>query len=314
LISAIDGFAAPPPPSNVIETDIVTISVEHQHEIVEPNSSSALAIHFKLKEDWHFYASEKTTPASMNLKIKPSAEKDYISFSDPIFPPPDLYFDKSSGKKLDVFSKHFTVFLPFTVSQTEFETGKMDVNVEIGIEGAVCSDVQCRIPDFKPLVTRIKIDSNVRMGEPKFVLPDNRDLWLVNRGSSDESVWFALGLALLAGLSLNIMPCVWPGRLPGHPPVWRRRPVEQHPDHRSSCAGPHDRGGPVPWLSAALCRHLSGAGAAARSRPGHRHGREGIPLWMVVLFALPVGLRRHGDGGSLLRSFRPPHAGLGRGG
>ena len=57
-------LAAPQQPG-IIKTDIVTISVEQQHDFINPNSSSALAIHFELKKDWHFYASAKTARAGV---------------------------------------------------------------------------------------------------------------------------------------------------------------------------------------------------------------------------------------------------------
>jgi len=213
LIFAVNGLAAPAP-ANIVKTDIVTISVEQQYEAVRPGSESALAIHFEMQKDWHFYASAKTTPGGMNLKIKPSA-KDYISFSEPIFPASEWYFDKTSDKKLQVFSNKFTVFLPFNVARTEFETGETNVNVKIGIEGAVCSDIQCRVPDFGDLSTDIRISLDAAMSEAKFVLPDvteaaaGREPAFTGERAS-YSAWFALGLAFLAGLSLNIMPCVWP--------------------------------------------------------------------------------------------------------
>jgi thiol:disulfide interchange protein len=208
LFFAVNGFAAPPD-SGVIKTDVVTISVEKQHEVVEPNSRSALAVHFELRKDWHFYASADTAPGGVNLKLKPSAKEGYISFSEPIFPQTHSYFDKSLDKKLEVFSDKFTVFLPFNVSEIDLTAGKpINVVVKIGIEGAVCSDVQCRVPDFGQLSTDIKI-AEAPMGEAKFVLPVAAKPGTAGQQVS-YSIWFALGLAFLAGLSLNIMPCVWP--------------------------------------------------------------------------------------------------------
>ena len=214
LLFAINGPAAPPD-SGVIKTDVVTISVEQQYEIVKPGSKSALAVHFKLKKDWHFYASAETAPGGVNLKLVPSSEK-FISFSEPIFPHPHLYFDKSLGKKLEVFSNNFTAFLPFSVSGFDLKDGKpIDIVIKIGIEGAVCSDVQCRVPDFGELNTEVKITYEPPMGDAKFILPEatkaisSSSLRTTEQWAS-YSVWFALGLAFLAGLSLNIMPCVWP--------------------------------------------------------------------------------------------------------
>ncbi|MGA1980712.1 MAG: thioredoxin family protein [Sedimentisphaerales bacterium] len=209
LISAVDGLAAPT--GGVIKTDVVTISVEQQYEVVEPGGKSALAVHFELKKDWHFYASAETAPGGVSLKLTPSSEK-FISFSEPIFPQPHLYFDKTSNKTLEVFSNKFTMFLPFNVSEIDLTAGKpIDVVVKIGIEGAVCSDIQCRVPDFGELSTDVKI-AKAPMGEAKFVLPETagQSKPVLPSGQVSYSLWFALGLAFLAGLSLNIMPCVWP--------------------------------------------------------------------------------------------------------
>ncbi|MFZ0035388.1 MAG: thioredoxin family protein [Sedimentisphaerales bacterium] len=208
LIFAVNGLAASP--SGVIKTDVVTISVEKQHEVVEPNSRSALAVNFELKKDWHFYASAETAPGGISLKLTPSSEK-LISFSEPIFPQPHLYFDKALGKNLEVFSDKFTVFLPFNVSKSDLTAGKsISVNVEIGVDGAVCSDIQCRVPDFGKLSTDIKIAPEGGMGEAEFILPISSSAPRATGQWADYSVWVALGLALLAGLSLNVMPCVWP--------------------------------------------------------------------------------------------------------
>lgn len=212
LISAADSFAAPPQSSSVIKTDVVTISVERQHNTVDSGSESALAVHFELKKDWHFYASSETAPGGVNLKLKPSAEEDYLSFSEPIFPWPHLYFDKTLKKTLEVFSGEFTVFLPFRVHELDLIEGKpINGNVKIGVEGAVCSDVQCRVPDFGELSTALKI-AELPMGDAKFVLPEaaGQSKPVLPGGRVSYSLWFALGLAFLAGLSLNIMPCVWP--------------------------------------------------------------------------------------------------------
>jgi thiol:disulfide interchange protein len=208
LFFAINGLAAPPD-SGVIKTDVVTISVEQQYEVVEPGSKSALAVHFKLKKDWHFYASAETAPGGMNLKLTPSSEK-FTSFSEPIFPQPHLYFDKSSGKNLEVFSDEFTVFLPFNVEPILLRSGTgFNIGIKVAIEGAVCSDIQCRVPDFGELSIEVKIAESP-MGEAKFVLPMSASAPGTTGQWAGYSIWFALGLAFLAGLSLNIMPCVWP--------------------------------------------------------------------------------------------------------
>jgi thiol:disulfide interchange protein len=198
---------------SVINSDVVTISIEQQYETVAPDSNSALAFHFEMKKSWHFYASAETAPGGMNLKIKPSVEtKDVITFSQPIFPSSHSYFDKTLNEKIEVFSGNFTVFLPFHVGEPRTAGTYTDIDIEIGIEGAVCSDVQCRVPDFGKLSSSIKIAPVTTKGEAKFVLPKatEQSKPVSPVGVASYSVWFALGLAFLAGLSLNIMPCVWP--------------------------------------------------------------------------------------------------------
>jgi thiol:disulfide interchange protein DsbD len=138
----------------------------------------------------------------MNLKIDPNSD-DHITFSKPIFPQSEIYFDRSLNKKVDVFSDDFTVYIPFKVGSVESE---IDSVIKIDIDGAVCSDIQCRMPDFGQLVTKIQISPTAEMQNPRFILPVQES----TNQRSDLSIWVALLLAFLAGLSLNIMPCVWP--------------------------------------------------------------------------------------------------------
>jgi len=197
---------------NVIKAGVVTISVRRQHDSVRPGGKSALAVNFELEKDWHFYASAKTAPGDMNLKIKPLPEDNSITFSQPVWPQAQWYFDKISNKKLEVFSNKFTVFLPFSVASTALSADEpITANVDIVIEGAVCSDIQCRVPDFGSLKTMIEIAPGALMDKPKFTLPGAFSGPLTSDVKTPlYSLWFALGLAFLAGLALNIMPCVWP--------------------------------------------------------------------------------------------------------
>ena len=189
-----------------IKTEVVTVSVGQQYDSVQPGGESALAVHFDLKKDWHFYASAKTAPGGMNLKITP-ASKGQIKFAAPVFPKGHLYFDKSSNQKLDVFSDGFTVYLPFSIGQSE---SARQLDVKIDIDGAVCSDVQCRVPNFDGLIAQIKIDPNAPMAKANFTLPSPVESKPAAVSHAGYSTLVALLLAFLAGLSLNIMPCVWP--------------------------------------------------------------------------------------------------------
>ncbi len=192
-----------------ISTEVVTISLEQQYPQVRPDSKSALAVHFELKKDWHFYASADTAPGGMNLKLKPAAKK-HINFGTAVFPEPKTYFDKFSNTTLYVFSDKFTAYLPFSIEAFDAQNSGVTIDVNIAVDGAVCSDIQCRMPDFGQLTTKIQIDKNAAMSQPGFTIPKPTAKAASTVGGYNYSLLFALGLALLAGLSLNIMPCVWP--------------------------------------------------------------------------------------------------------
>jgi thiol:disulfide interchange protein len=213
---------------NTVKVDVVSISVEKQFDVVRPGAKSALAVNFTLEKNWHFYASAESAPGDMNLQVIPSASQ-YLTFSKPIFPAAVMYFDKPSGQQIEVFSDQFTVYLPFSVTMAKL-AGPVEVPISIAIDGAVCSDMQCRVPNFGKLTTTLKINSDATMTEPGFTLPAPQTQAKPNITGSDVSypLWFALGLAFLAGLSLNIMPCVWPVL-----PIIVMRLVEQAKENKS---------------------------------------------------------------------------------
>ena len=79
FISSADG-------GEQVKSDVVSVRVEQQYDVVRPGGESALAMHFKLDKDWHFYASAATAPGGMNLKLKASGGESII-FSEQVFLP-----------------------------------------------------------------------------------------------------------------------------------------------------------------------------------------------------------------------------------
>jgi thiol:disulfide interchange protein len=188
--------------------NVVTFWGEQQFDAVSPAGKSAVAIHFELEKDWHFYASADSAPGGMNLKFEPNEQGTKIlSFGKPIFPKSDWLLDETLGKKFEVVGGNFTVYLPFTVASS---SGEKTVVVNIGIAGAVCSNTQCRVPDFGSIKVEVKIKPGEMSPQPNFTLPAPAKASSSAGQFADYSVWAALVLAFIAGLSLNIMPCVWP--------------------------------------------------------------------------------------------------------
>jgi thiol:disulfide interchange protein len=195
------------------KVDVVTFWAEQQFDAVAPAGKSAIAVHFELDKSWHFYASADNAPSGMNLKFEPNEQGSRVLiFSKPIFPKADWLYDEGLGKKVEVVGGKFTVYLPFSVAADMIfpPSGVNTIPVDIGIEGAVCTETQCRVPNFGRLRTEVKIASDAAAAQPKFNLPEPQKSTVLTGRWADYSVWVALVLAFVAGLSLNIMPCVWP--------------------------------------------------------------------------------------------------------
>jgi thiol:disulfide interchange protein len=190
------------------KVDVVTFWARQQFDEVAPAANSAIAIHFELEDGWHFYASADTAPGAMNIKFEPNERLLKIfSFSEPIFPKTSWLYDEALGKKIEVIGGKFTIYLPFKVAADAPQP--QTLSVDIGIVGAVCSQQQCRVPNFGSVITKVKITKDANDLNPKFALPAIISQ-KVSTGGLTSSVWAALVLAFVAGLTLNIMPCVWP--------------------------------------------------------------------------------------------------------
>ena len=191
------------PAGRIAFNDLVEIVAQQQYEAVRPESRSAIALHFKVKDTWHFYADAKTAPGGMNLKVK--AQADGLVFDEPVFGESHPYFDKSSGRQLQTFSGEFTVYVPFSIAPSA--SGEVDITVSF--DGAVCSESLCQRPPFDKLLTRLVVSADAAMDTPAFELTQRAEPKIADAARPIATV-VALALAILAGLVLNLMPCVWP--------------------------------------------------------------------------------------------------------
>jgi thiol:disulfide interchange protein len=202
-----------------IISDHVTINVEKQYPTVKPDSSSALAVHFETDRDWHFYALAIVSPGGSNLKIKASSSKNFLRFSEPIYPKAEIYQDKFSGEKVDVFSGNFTIYIPFTVEKIDLSQNQsINSKITVNIDGSMCSSEKCIMPTFEPLTVEVEISADANMTSPTFTVPQtgqrvgqNGQPAVLSGNGAEQTGWLAaLAIAFLAGVILNIMPCVLP--------------------------------------------------------------------------------------------------------
>ncbi|MBN1787779.1 MAG: thioredoxin family protein [Sedimentisphaerales bacterium] len=189
-----------------IKGDFAEIELLFQHSPVAPGSSSAVQIKFDLEKDWHFYADKDTTPQGMSLKIRPTGTG--LTFGEPVFPKPTLYFDKVTNKEVRVYSGNFSVFIPFTVG-SEIGSGE----IKVAISGLACSKDLCSKADYE-LSKKIEVSKAAKMDVPVFKEP-RQSVGGANQNpttgvGANQTKHIVLPLAVLAGLLLNVMPCVWP--------------------------------------------------------------------------------------------------------
>ncbi len=165
-----------------------------------------LAVIFKGTDDLHYYANPQTATApGFDLKI--GAKSAEFDVGDAVFPQWEVSTDPF-GNKVEVYAGDFAVFVPITFA-TE-HTAAVQGDVEVLITGQACTSKICLLPFEKTLQT--KIDWSRRESWKQIDLEAARDVETAVETvkGPDYSTWFALALAFIAGLGLNIMPCVWP--------------------------------------------------------------------------------------------------------
>lgn len=172
------------------------------------DSKAGIAVIFEGTEGLHYYASPDTTPAA-GFELKVEADSEDFGFGEAVFPKWSIFKDLA-GNKIEVYSGHFTVFIPIVTTRAPSKTFVIDKgDVEVKISGIACTSQVCLPPFEKTL--RIKVDlSEAALAKVQQISIDRID---AAGGAAEETTYtvsFALVLAFLAGLSLNIMPCVWP--------------------------------------------------------------------------------------------------------
>jgi thiol:disulfide interchange protein len=188
-------LSCPATASDQIRNETVEIKTLFQHQPAAPDSNSTIQIAFTLAKGWHFYADEKTAPEGMELKVDANGQG--LVFGKSVFPKGELYSDKVTGKKLEVFSGNFSIFIPFTTGANSTSS-----NVKVMIKGLACSEQLCK-PSSYELNKKLEISASADMTKTAFEIPETPG---TGPGANPETV---LPLAILAGLLLNVMPCVW---------------------------------------------------------------------------------------------------------
>ncbi|UCD50622.1 MAG: thioredoxin family protein [Phycisphaerales bacterium] len=183
---------------------------------------TGLAVVFTGTDDLHYYAKSETAPApGFNLKISASAEG--VTFGEPVFPQWERFYDLAQEKDIEVYVGDFTVFVPFK----DLPVRAFEATVKIA--GLACTSQLC-LPPFDKILTatidpaaadswaHLALEVSEPSASPPVVptttAPDANETKAEATGGRQVVLPYSTGvyylLAIVAGVSINIMPCVLP--------------------------------------------------------------------------------------------------------
>ncbi|MCH8193519.1 MAG: thioredoxin family protein [Planctomycetes bacterium] len=191
--AALDGF-----------TEIIRIGTDSSAARLQPAKQGdieGVVVRFRGSEKLHYYATSDSAPVP-GFELKVISSSDQVAFDDPVFPAPHTIKDPLGDGQLDVFEGDFHVFVPFAGDKPNPAT---PLHIEVVVSGQGCTDTMCSRHqtrqlklDFTPATAQWTILTAAE--EPTPPASDN----------PLAGALMYLALAVAAGLSINLMPCVLP--------------------------------------------------------------------------------------------------------
>jgi len=176
-------------------------------EVARVDDQPRLAVVFTGTDDLHYYAKPETAPApGFNLKVRPSAEG--VTFGDPVFPEWGQFYDLAQEKNVEVYVGDFEIVVPLLSGPTEALT------IEVQVTGMACTSQLCLPPFEKTFTATVDFSAGtvagLRMLEPAETPQPPAETQESRQTVLPYSTGVYYLLAILAGISINIMPCVLP--------------------------------------------------------------------------------------------------------
>lgn len=205
----IDAAETNAPPNAAAEVELARHEQESSSVRIEParmGEQNGIALVFTGTHDLHYYANPETANAP-GFELKVGAKSDRFDFGEAVFPKWEIFTDPL-GTKAEVYAGDFTVFVPIKAVTEPTDTVQGDV--EVLITGQACTSKICLMPFQKTLQTTIDWSQRDSWAQIALEATAKVETVVETVKGPAYSTWFALALAFVAGLTLNIMPCVWP--------------------------------------------------------------------------------------------------------
>jgi len=207
-----------------------------------PGQPFYVAVELTMDEGWTYYSPDPGDPMVEPKRAALTVSAPDVIVGEPLWPKDKAHFYPDEGKTRNVYEGRIVVYVPVTVRSGAGVGGQ--ISVKAVLEGAVCGTGRQCI-DLRDAAATVKVTvvegRAVWQGQPVFAglkeavtaselkalhaaqatrLSAGQASQPAKAGTApregagaarlDLSVWAGLGMALLAGLLLNIMPCVLP--------------------------------------------------------------------------------------------------------
>jgi thiol:disulfide interchange protein len=180
-------------------------------ELVRLGDRPSIAVVFEGTKDLHYYArSETASSPGGNLKVTASAPG--VTFAESVYPAWKTFHDPGLEKDVEVYAGDFTLYVPLA------NRPQQPVDVTATISGQACTNLFCLPPFTQTITTRLDpgtIDSwrqiSLPAAPPAAVAPAlPKQTEAPSQAVLPYATWVYYLLAIVAGLSINLMPCVLP--------------------------------------------------------------------------------------------------------
>jgi thiol:disulfide interchange protein DsbD len=205
------GVQSAPPADRADAGRIVRYEKEHSDARLEPvrlDGQAGLAVVFEGTKDLHYYARAETAP-SPGLQLKVEASSNGVEFGKPVFPPWQTFVD-SAGKTVEVYVGDFRVFVPIRKPSVAIQT---NAEITARIRGIACTRQLCLPPFDKTLTATVDLGTMStwpQLSPPAVTPPAVAQPAIPQPTIPAHGTAIYYLLAVLAGLSINVMPCVLP--------------------------------------------------------------------------------------------------------
>lgn len=204
------GFDAPP--------EHLRASAVASHTTVAPQQQFHLAVELQIDEGWAYYS---PAPGEVAKPAKVAVQANRLVVGEVLWPADHPYQTDLGDEVIvnHVYKKRAVAYVPLRVpadaspgprTVTVIVSGQICGNVCVDVEATVEADVTIGPVAAADDAWTTRLADGLARAMPAADLPAARQTAAAPSGVSDLTVWTGLSLALLAGLILNVMPCVLP--------------------------------------------------------------------------------------------------------